>query len=36
MELLRIRENRAKADVAWARAFAERTGGTVRTNPPLQ
>ena len=35
-ELLTIRENRAKADAAWARAFAERTGGTVRTNPPLQ
>ena len=34
-ELLRIRENRAKADAAWARAFAERTGGTIRTNPPL-
>ena len=35
-ELLRIRENRAKADAAWACAFAERTGGTIRTNPPLQ
>ena len=35
-ELLTIRENRAKADAAWARAFAERTGGTIRTNPPLQ
>ena len=35
-ELLTIRENRAKADDAWARAFAERTGGTIRTNPPLQ
>ena len=35
-ELLRIRENRARADAAWARAFAERTGGTIRTNPPLQ
>ena len=35
-ELLTIRENRAKADTAWARAFAERTGGTIRTNPPLQ
>ena len=35
-ELLRIRENRVRADAAWARAFAERTGGTVRTNPPLQ
>ena len=35
-ELLRIRENRARADAAWARAFAERTGGTVRTNPPIQ
>ena len=35
-ELLTIRENRARADAAWARAFAERTGGTVRTNPPLQ
>ena len=31
-----LRENRAKADAAWARAFAERTGGTIRTNPPLQ
>ena len=31
-----LRENRAKADDAWARAFAERTGGTIRTNPPLQ
>ena len=35
-ELLTIRENRARADAAWARAFAERTGGTIRTNPPLQ
>ena len=35
-ELLRIRENRARADAAWACAFAERTGGTVRTNPPIQ
>ena len=35
-ELLRIRENRAKADAAWERAVAERTSGTVRTNPPLQ
>ena len=35
-ELLTIRENRAKADDAWARAFAERTGGTVRTNHPIQ
>ena len=35
-ELLTIRENRARADAAWARAFAERTGGTVRTNPPIQ
>ena len=35
-ELLTIRENRAKADTAWARAFAERTGGTIRTNPPIQ
>ena len=34
-ELLRIRENRAKADAAWACAFAERTGGSVRTSPPL-
>ena len=32
-ELLRIRENRAKADAAWERAFAERTSGTVRSNP---
>ena len=31
-----LRENRARADAAWARAFAERTGGTVRTNPPIQ
>ena len=31
-----LRENRARADAAWARAFAERTGGTIRTNPPLQ
>ena len=30
-ELLRIREIRAKADAAWERAIAERTGGTVRT-----
>ena len=36
VELLRIRENRAKADVAWACAFAERTGGSVRTSPPIQ
>ena len=35
-ELLRIRENRARADAAWACAFAERTSGTVRTNPPIQ
>ena len=35
-ELLTIRENRAKADAAWARAFAERTGGTVRTSPPIR
>ena len=35
-ELLRIRENRARADAAWACAFAERTGGTVRTSPPIQ
>ena len=35
-ELLRIRENRAKADAAWACAFAERTGGSVRTSPPIQ
>ena len=35
-ELLTIRENRARADAAWARAFAERTGGILRTNPPLQ
>ena len=31
-----LRENRARADAAWARAFAERTGGTIRTNPPPQ
>ena len=35
-ELLTIRENRARADAAWERAIAERTGGTVRTNPPMQ
>ena len=35
-ELLRIRENRAKADAAWERAVAERTSGTVRTNHPIQ
>ena len=35
-ELLTIRENRAKADAAWACAFAERTSGTIRTNPPIQ
>ena len=35
-ELLTIRENRAKADAAWARAFAERTGGTIRTNPSIR
>ena len=30
------RENiRLKADAAWARAFAERTGGTVPTNTAL-
>ena len=32
-ELLRIRENRARADAAWERALAERTSGTVRSNP---
>ena len=32
-ELLRMQAVRAKADVAWERAFAERTGGTVTTNP---
>ena len=31
-----LRENRAKADALDTRAFAERTGGTVRTNPPIQ
>ena len=36
VELLRIRENRAKADAAWERAIAERTGGTVRTSPPIR
>ena len=36
VELLRIRENRAKADAAWERAIAERTGGSVRTSPPIQ
>ena len=30
-ELLRIPEIRAKADAAWERAIAERTGGSVRT-----
>ena len=35
-ELLTIRENRAKADAAWARAFAEGTGGTIPTNPSIQ
>ena len=35
-ELLRIREVRAKADSAWARAIAERTGDTVPTNHPIQ
>ena len=34
-ELLRIRENRARADAAWERAVAERTSGSVRTSPPL-
>ena len=32
-ELLRIRENRARADAAWERALAERTSGTVGSNP---
>ena len=36
VELLRIREIRAKADAAWERAIAERTGGSVRTSPPIQ
>ena len=35
-ELLRIRENRARADAAWERAVAERTSGTVRTSPPIR
>ena len=35
VELLRIRENRAKADAAWERAVAERISGSVRTSPPL-
>ena len=30
-ELLRIREIRVRANVAWERAFAERTGGTIPT-----
>ena len=34
-ELLTIREIKAKADAAWARAFAERTGGTIPTNPSI-
>ena len=34
-KLLRIRENRARADAAWERAVAERTRGTVRTSPPI-
>ena len=28
-------DTRARADAAWARAFAERTGGTVPTNKAL-
>ena len=30
-ELLRIREIRVRANAAWERAFAERTGGTIPT-----